>query len=575
MRRSALVAVCGAGLLLGAPAALGAPGLLRLSSVAEGSEWVGWNQSGVQQVVLPRNWSITSGADQAIQVKLTEGATITLPTGTRLRAVGFLRANARAPFCRGRHARGGGTVTVTTRHLAFQGGAVFQCPNEAFGPRRQAVVSAVELSKAVTIEVTVAGAASLNVDRIQWSAPSARAAAEVDGEELPGMADDERPEEVVSFGLWSPEGVRVTAGGGLFEAETARVGWCQVNGRAVRTGAPTLDVPRGEVWIRQATLRSRAQVALTCRLAEPTGALAQGLRLAVSGAPGVVMWSAADSPAGLDKGLAYLAQVRSGGDGEDRLTSALREVILPTWYGLWYNSAAAREEVREQPTLDVFVASYRSAVASSRPKLVTALNSAMARAAGTSLAKPADFTAALGQVVDLLAGTDRRAAMWYSVYLSDVLSDLARRPLFYQHLEQRLEGAAASPARVTLAALRSRAADTRDTGVLRTLQAAPVNDETVGELTFARLGPGVEVPIDLIVEVGRSTPVGTYQVETSLSGAGADPAKASLRVHVRPSYGHLCLLALCWLAPTSLLIGLLAGLLRRRPAVGVARGIVA
>jgi hypothetical protein len=84
-------------------------------------------------------------------------------------------------------------------------------------------------------------------------------------------------------------------------------------------------------------------------------------------------------------------------------------------------------------------------------------------------------------------------------------------------------------------------------------------------LVFDRLDPGARLPVELSLEVGRRTPVGVYQAEIVLSGAGE--ARVPLTVRVQPSYGEVGLLALVILVPLALAVASGGLLLRRKASV--------
>ncbi len=171
------------------------------------------------------------------------------------------------------------------------------------------------------------------------------------------------------------------------------------------------------------------------------------------------------------------------------------------------------------------------------------------RSETVSLAEPEAFSAALAELVDYASREDRRAAVWWSVYLSDLLSDLAGAAACYWQPDGSLQSAAADPGDVTIGGLAT-AAKAKQTGLLRACEAAVRSGTRVEALVFPRLAPEARLPVEVMLEVGRSTPVGLYQAEIVLSGAGE--ARVPLTVEVKPSYGEIGLLALVILVPLGL-----------------------
>ncbi|NUQ01414.1 MAG: hypothetical protein HUU35_16345, partial [Armatimonadetes bacterium] len=258
------------------------------------------------------------------------------------------------------------------------------------------------------------------------------------------------------------------------------------------------------------------------------------------------------------------ARAGSGQAGDDRLAGLIRDYLVPLWFGLWYDSNLATETVREPPSLARFRQAYAAAVAASRPQLVAKL-APLASSPGLSLAQPQAMATALAELVDSLAVHEPRTAVWWSVYLSDLLSTVARAPVCYWRSDQRLEGSVGQAAEVTMAALH-KAAAARTTGLQRELQAAEERAGAVDEVEVARLAPRSTLPLGLMVEAGRATPVGVYQAEVRLRGAGE--SRIPLTIRVTPSYGSIALLVLAIVLP----LGLGAVLLRRLGRLATKRG---
>ena len=140
--------------------------------------------------------------------------------------------------------------------------------------------------------------------------------------------------------------------------------------------------------------------------------------------------------------------------------------------------------------------------------------------------------------------------------------------MFYWRPGGLVSGSCAHSDQVTISALAQRAAENRVTGVGWYLNHAAASQQGLSEVSIERLGAGAEVPLTLVLDVGRRTPPGTYHVELALAGDSSE--RIPLTVHVLPSFGLMALLGLVTSIPFALGWALVAGFLRRggRPKRG-------
>lgn len=534
------------------------PGFLRLTDLAAGTEWIAWQEGGLLQLPAPAGWRIEGTPEDPLTVQLAGGELVTLPPNTPLRAEGTPMLGFQAGWARLTHSRGALEATVTTRRIMLQGGALMYADHESFGSAGQTMVTAIYIPRRREVALRYEAPLMCRIGRLELLCP-AEEPATVDGLRLPLPAGTAAPATVRRVGLWSPAGVQVQAGPHDLTAQTEQVAWAELDGQVLRTEPVRLQAPKADVAIRRATLRGVSRRALPCRLVEPSGLMAEHLRLEVSGAPSVVAFAAADSVEGLEQAFDTIAVQRSGGPGRDvdPLIEAVREYLLPLWFGLWYDDATGREVPRSPATLRTFYETYRDAVRASEADLRKWLDE---RAEDVSLAEPEAFQAALGELVDYTAREDRKAAVWWSIYLSDLLSELAGAAVYYWQPEATLQSAAADPGEVTMDGL-AKLAGRRQTGLLRACDEAMRSGQRVDALVFPRLAPNARLSVEVMLEVGRKTPVGTYQAEMVLSGAGDE--RVPLTVRVKPSYGEIGLLALVVLLPAALAVGAGLGMRRR------------
>jgi len=535
------------------------PGFLRLTELAPGTEWIAWQSAGLLQLPAPPGWRIEGTPEDPLTVQLSGGELVTLPPETVLRADGTPMLGFQAPWAKIVHQRGALVAKVTTRRIMLHGGALMYADHESFGPAGQTMVSAIYTPRRRDIELHYDASLSARVERLELLCPADQPAT-VDGLRLPTAAV---PAALRRAGLWSPAGIQLQAGPGELTAQTEQVAWVEIDGQVLRTEPIRLQAPQAEVAIRRATFRSISRRSLPCRLTEPSGLMAENLRLEVAGAPEVVAFSSADSLEGLEQTLDSIAAQRAGGPGRDvdPLVEAIRAYLLPLWYGLWYDAATGRETVRAPATLRAFAESYQAAILASQDDVQQWLSG---RAGEVSLADPDGFQAALAELVDFAAREDRKASVWWSVYLSDLLSDMAGAAVYYWQPDDDLQSAAADPSAVTISGL-AKAAKADATGLLAACQAALRAETRAEALVYPRLPPEARLPVEVMLEVGRATPVGTYQAELVLSGAGDQ--RVPLTVKVGPSYGEVFLLSMVILVPLALAIAAGGALWRRQRRV--------
>ncbi|MCC7492478.1 MAG: hypothetical protein IT204_09040 [Fimbriimonadaceae bacterium] len=554
--RGALVAILLSGLATSAEAAGRAA--LQLTRVPAGSEFIGWNEDATCVLPLPAGWQVEAPERGVVRCRLAEGATFELQEGESLRLRGAARPSLRAGFVRGRQSGDEVVLALEARRIDFAGGALFEGEASGIGRTGQGIVTRLDWTAPRAVELRYAEPLLVTFDRLQWQAASGHSAT-VAAAVLPVQP---WPSRLRACGLWSPAGVKVEVGGGSLAAEAEALGWLQLDGQTVRPQPVDLSLPRAELWVRQPTLRARARVALAGRLREPSGLLAEDVLLTVDGAPGLVGYQAAAGPAALETALTRLDEQRSGAGhaGEEPLVGVLRDYLLPAWYGLWYHPDG-REELRLAPALARFTSDYAAAVTAAAPRLRGYLSNQAGAARELTLAQTDEARLALAAMVNHLAGQDTKLAIWWSVYLSDLLSDLAGAAVCYWHGEQTLTSAAADPGRVRLGALADRLDANWPTGLQQFLAVAVEQAGQAPELRFQRLAPDEAVAVGVLVEVQRGTPVGRYEAHLGLAG---QDHSAPLVVHVQPSLGRVALVGLAAAVPFALLLAAAGRVGRRR-----------
>ncbi len=523
----------------------GEPVRITLAGVPNGAVWIGWNESGVYDLSLPPEWELSVGEHDTVRVMFGDESTADLPGGTRLRCVGTARIRCRAPALRGDEGRRL-TVSLATDRIHFSEGARFRCADEQLGPTGEAEVVALALFGGGPLALVYPDEFRVEVDRFEWQAPQGDD--EPAGATLATAGDAPLPESlptpVTRLGAWSARPLRVAwSSSARMTVESSDLDWLEVNQETARRGGLHYQAARGTVRLRRATFAGRALVRLPARLREPEGLLAEDVVVSVDGPPGLAGFSSANTRDGLD---AVLDEFGDGRDGGSTLPRAIDEYLLPAWFGLWYDARTAREVTRETATTAQFAAAYGAAVEQSRGPLLEWLEGRPDP--GGSLAQPEPMLAALREAVDQLAGDEPRARIWWSVYLTDLLSAAADGPVDFWYPD-RLSGAPAEPGEVTLTALARHLRRHESTPLLDRLRTAAGRGEPLDTVRFDRLGPGAEQPLDLLVDVGRGTPAGEYRLSIEVRSRDGYRAEAPLTVEVLPSYGSLLFLALLVAVP--------------------------
>lgn len=550
-------------LLLAVTGRAGAAGraFVQLDGSTAGS-WVGWSESGRHLVPLPLDWRFVAPGEVPTRVVLAgpeHNATIDLPAGTVLRALGAVRARVESPFLRGRLSSGAMRLELPSQPLVLAEGSLFACSYEAFGPTGQAEVVSIQ-TPVPSVEVVLDAEFQVSFDRVHWQTdPEAGQGARCRALQLPGLKAEAAPKWVGSFGLWSPDGVRMTRSRTTLTFDTERAGWSELDGVAVRARPPVLDAPRAAVSLRRGTFRRLVRVPLPCRVRELDGLMAERVRLSVSGAPEVVSFAASDTPAGLTAVLSGWADRRErlGGWPTDPLGEVIEEYLLPLWFGLWYDAGTGREEVRDPASVRAFVAAYAAAVDTSRPLLAKWLES-HPDLLNTTLAQQEAALEVLGKIVHDLSAGNRRASVWWSVYLSDLLTTQTGQPVFYWERERLLNAPVERPGEVTLGTLAKQVARGRATELQQWLTRALAKGETTTEVSLRRLPAGADLPLDLVISAGPRVPPGEYHATVRLEADGVEAGSESLTVRVAPSLGSVAAVGFVAALPLALVVGLAA-----------------
>ncbi len=543
-RMAALLALTS--LLAPAPRAVAETAMVRLVDIRAGSEWIGWNESGTYRVSLPAGLRLgpVTGAGT---VQWADGRVTEVAEGTSLRLAERTSATVAAGYLHGRHRRGGVALDCTARRIEFPGGARLEGDGEVLGPDEGGQVVALRYREPLALELDYDEPVEAELDKVEW-----RAAGEARAERLALAGFPTGDEPIHSLGLWAAAGGQVLCAADRFYARAERFDWVRVNGRAAAAAPPVLDAPRASVAVRRSSVRGSARVVLPMALSERGGQVAERVTVEVSGAPGVVGLSAADEAGGLEAALQRLDLERAGAGapGEDRLAATIRDYLVPAWYGLWYDAENAREVVFDPPGLRAFAERYRQAVAAERGRLVDWVARHEAELAGVSLARPERLSEVLGGLIRDVAQGDPGRLAWWSVYLSDLMTDLAEGAVTYDWAAGRLSGAPEAAAAVTLPALAHRARKSLATPLTQFLDREVAGAALVDRLSFERLPARGRRELALVVETGRDTPRGSYRAE--VSSGGAPPVTVTVRV--LPGLLDVALTALAVLVPLALVL---------------------